>query len=216
MSYFTEENLRRAHETIGKYPRPKSAVIPLLHLAQEQSGWITNEAMTQIAELTGVTSAEVLGTGSFYEMFKFHPVGKYLINICTNISCLLLGGEELLEHAESTLGISDGETTEDGLFTLEDVECIAACTEAPCFTVNYRYFHRANEHVLNEVVADLRSGRSPLGQGNQGDDGEIPPHGTLSRIQQHIPSDRKAGIVPPEESKNAPNWMNQSPEGVQS
>ena len=216
MSYFTEENLRRAHETIGKYPRPKSAVIPLLHLAQEQNGWITNEAMTQIAELTGVTSAEVLGTGSFYEMFKFHPVGKYLINICTNISCQLLGAEELLHHAESSLGISDGETTEDGLFTLEDVECIAACTEAPCFTVNYRYFHRANEHVLDEVVANLRSGRSPLGKGNQGDSGEIPPHGTLSRIQQHIPSDRKAGIVPPEESNNAPQWMNQSPGEIQS
>tara|TARA_B100000214_G_scaffold374941_1_gene359318 strand:+ start:1734 stop:2384 length:651 start_codon:yes stop_codon:yes gene_type:complete len=216
MSYFTEENLRRAHETIGKYPRPKSAVIPLLHLAQEQNGWITNEAMTQIAELTGVTSAEVLGTGSFYEMFKFHPVGKYLINICTNISCQLLGAEELLHHAESSLGISDGETTEDGLFTLEDVECIAACTEAPCFTVNYRYFHRANEHVLDEVVADLRSGRSPLGKGNQGDSGEIPPHGTLSRIQQHIPSDRKAGIVPPEESKNEPQWMNQSQGEIQS
>ncbi|MBO30494.1 MAG: NAD(P)H-dependent oxidoreductase subunit E [Acidimicrobiaceae bacterium] len=216
MAYFTEENLRRAHETIGKYPRPKSAVIPLLHLAQEQNGWITNEAMTQIAELTGVTSAEVLGTGSFYEMFKFHPVGKYLINICTNISCQLLGAEELLHHAESSLGISDGETTEDGLFTLEDVECIAACTEAPCFTVNYRYFHRANEHVLDEVVADLRSGRSPLGKGNQGDSGEIPPHGTLSRIQQHIPSDRKAGIVPPEESKNEPQWMNQSPGEIQS
>ncbi len=216
MSYFTEENLRRAHETIGKYPRPKSAVIPLLHLAQEQNGWITNEAMTQIAELTGVTSAEVLGTGSFYEMFKFHPVGKYLINICTNISCQLLGAEELLHHAESSLGISDGETTEDGLFTLEDVECIAACTEAPCFTVNYRYFHRANEQVLDEVVADLRSGRSPLGKGNQGDSGEIPPHGTLSRIQQHIPSDRKAGIVPPEESKNEPQWMNQSQGEIQS
>jgi len=216
MAYFTEENLRRAHETIGKYPRPKSAVIPLLHLAQEQNGWITNEAMTQIAELTGVTSAEVLGTGSFYEMFKFHPVGKYLINICTNISCQLLGAEELLHHAESSLGISDGETTEDGLFTLEDVECIAACTEAPCFTVNYRYFHRANEHVLDEVVADLRSGRSPLGKGNQGDSGEIPPHGTLSRIQQHIPSDRKAGIVPPEESKNEPQWMNQSQGEIQS
>ena len=216
MSYFTEENLRRAHETIGKYPRPKSAVIPLLHLAQEQNGWITNEAMTQIAELTGVSAAEVLGTGSFYEMFKFHPVGKYLINICTNISCQLLGAEELLHHAESSLGISDGETTEDGLFTLEDVECIAACTEAPCFTVNYRYFHRANEHVLDEVVADLRSGRSPLGKGNQGDSGEIPPHGTLSRIQQHIPSDRKAGIVPPEESKNEPQWMNQSQGEIQS
>ncbi len=216
MSFFTEENLRQAHETVGRYPRPKSAVIPLLHLAQEQNGWITNEAMTQIAELTGVTSAEVLGTGSFYEMFKFHPVGKYLINICTNISCQLLGAEELLHHAESTLGISDGETTEDGLFTLEDVECIAACTEAPCFTVNYRYFHRANEHVLDEVVADLRSGRSPLGKGNQGDGGEIPPHGTLSRIQQHIPSDRKAGIVPPEESKNAPHWMNQSSGEIQS
>lgn len=207
MAYFTEGNLRRAHEIIERYPRAKSAVIPLLHLAQEQNGWITNEAMTQIAELTEVTSAEVLGTGSFYEMFKFHPVGKYLINICTNISCQLLGGEELLHHAESALGISDGETTEDGLFTLEDVECIAACTEAPCFTVNYRYFHRADENIFNEVVAELRSGRSPLDKGKQGDSGDIPPHGTLSRIQQHISPDRKAGIVPPEHSKTAPVWM---------
>jgi NADH-quinone oxidoreductase subunit E len=216
MAYFTEENLRRAHEIIDRYPRAKSAVIPLLHLAQEQNGWITNEAMTHIAELTNVTSAEVLGTGSFYEMFKFHPVGKYLVNVCTNISCQLLGGEELLHHAESTLGITDGETTEDGLFTLEDVECIAACTEAPCFTVNYRYFHRADENIFDEVVAELRSGRSPLDKGKQGDSGDIPSHGTLSRIQQHIPLDRKAGITPPEDSKTAPVWMEKNAEEAKS
>ena len=127
-----------------------------------------------------------------------------------------MGGEELLHHAESTLGITDGETTEDGLFTLEDVECIAACTEAPCFTVNYRYFHRADENTFDEVVAELRSGRSPLDKGKQGDSGDIPSHGTLSRIQQHIPLDRKAGITPPEESKTAPVWMEKNAEGAKS
>ena len=120
----------------------KSALIPLLHLAQEQDGYVTNDAMAHIGELVGVTSAEVLGTCSFYEMFKLDPVGKYVVNVCTNISCQLVGGEELLHHAEKTLGIKSGNTTADGLFTLEDVECIAACTEAPCLQVNYRYRHR--------------------------------------------------------------------------
>ncbi|HIG26139.1 MAG TPA: NAD(P)H-dependent oxidoreductase subunit E [Acidimicrobiia bacterium] len=207
MSHFTELNARRAHEIISHYPRARSAIIPLLHLAQEQEGWITNDAMTQIAELTGATAAEVLGTGSFYEMFKFHPVGRYLVNVCTNISCQLLGGEELLEHAETALGITDGQTSDDGLFTLEDVECVAACTEAPCFTVNYRYFHRATPETFSEVVAELRAGRSPMEKGQQGDRGEIPDHGTLSRTLQHIPADRKAGIVAPEEAAQAPGWM---------
>ncbi|HJM27075.1 MAG TPA: NAD(P)H-dependent oxidoreductase subunit E, partial [Acidimicrobiales bacterium] len=83
MGYFSDANEVLASEIIGRYPRPKSAVIPLLHLAQEQEGWVTREAMLQIADLTGVTAAEVLGTGSFYEMFKFHPVGRYMVNVCT-------------------------------------------------------------------------------------------------------------------------------------
>ncbi|MDP7598798.1 MAG: NAD(P)H-dependent oxidoreductase subunit E [Acidimicrobiales bacterium] len=207
MGYFSDANEVLANEIIGRYPRPKSAVIPLLHLAQEQDGWVTREAMLQIADLTGVTAAEVLGTGSFYEMFKFHPVGRYMVNVCTNISCQLLGGEELLNHVESTLGISAGDTTEDGLFTVEEVECVAACTEAPCFTVNYRYFHRATPEVFDQVVSDLRDGHSPVDRGSAGDSGDMPEHGTLGRVRQEIPVDRMAGVVPPEQAGEQPVWL---------
>ncbi len=207
MGWFTEANARTAAEIIARYPRPRSAVIPLLHLAQEQEGWITRDAMREIAELTGTTPAEVLGTGSFYEMFKFHPVGSYVVNVCTNISCQLLGGEELLHHVEESLGVHAGGTTDDGMFTVEDVECVAACSEAPCFTVNHRYFHRADIDILDEVVADLRAGRSPLSRGAAGDDGDLPAHGTLARVRQHIPDDRRAGIVPPEQVKGPPIWL---------
>ncbi|MDP6159850.1 MAG: NAD(P)H-dependent oxidoreductase subunit E [Acidimicrobiales bacterium] len=207
MSWFDPSNERIAREILTRYPKPKSAVIPLLHLAQEQEGWVMPEAMVEIAAMTGTTAAEVLGTGSFYEMFKFHPVGRYVVNVCTNVSCQLLGGEELLEHAESTLGVRAGGTTDDGLFTVEDVECVAACTEAPCFTVNYRYFHRADTETFDEVVADLRAGRSPLVRGAAGDGGDIPDHGTLGRVRQHVPDDRRAGVVPPEDVTGSPAWM---------
>jgi len=207
VSWFDAANERTAREILARYPKPKSAVIPLLHLAQEQEGWVTLDAMTEIAELTGTTAAEVLGTASFYEMFKFHPVGKYVVNVCTNVSCQLLGGEELLNHVESTLGVRAGGTTDDGLFTVEDVECVAACTEAPCFTVNYRYFHRADVDILNEVVADIRAGRSPLERGAAGDGGELPEHGTLGRVRQHVTADRVAGVVAPEQVNGPPSWM---------
>jgi NADH-quinone oxidoreductase subunit E len=136
MARFSPENSKLAQEIIDRYPVPRSAMIPLLHLAQEQDGYVSDEAMEHVAELLEVTPAEVLGTCSFYEMFKREPVGEYLVNVCTNISCLLMGGEELLEHLEHKLGIKAGSTTPDGKFTLEDVECIAACTEAPCMQVN--------------------------------------------------------------------------------
>ena len=207
MGYFSEASEVLAAEIIDRYPRPKSAVIPLLHLAQEQEGWVTREAMLQIADLTGVTAAEVLGTGSFYEMFRFHPVGRYMVNVCTNISCQLLGGEELLNHVESTLGVSAGDTTEDGMFTVEDVECVAACTEAPCFTVNYRYFHRATPEVFDQVVSDLRDGHSPVDRGSAGDSGVMPEHGILGRVRQEIPVDRMAGVVPPEQALEQPVWL---------
>ena len=207
MGWFTEANARTAAEIIARYPRPRSAVIPLLHLAQEQEGWITRDAMREIAELTGTTPAEVLGTGSFYEMFKFHPVGSYVVNVCTNISCQLLGGEELLHHVEESLGVHAGGTTDDGMFTVEDVECVAACTEAPCFTVNYRYFHRATPVLFDEVVADLRTGESPLARGGAADDGPMPEHGTLARNRQRIPVRSRAGVVPPEDANDPPGWM---------
>ena len=196
MARLTPDNVAVAHEIISRYPRPKSALIPLLHLAQEQDGHLTDDAMAHIAELVGVSPAEVLGTASFYEMFKREAVGRYMVNICTNISCLLLGGEELLQHAERTLGIRPGQTTPDGLFTLEDVECIAACTEAPCLQVNYRYEHRITTEGFDALIDDLRSGRRT----------DIPDHGTLATVRQHIPEDRRAGVVTPEQHVT-PVWI---------
>lgn len=183
MARLSDANLVTAREIIARFPRPKSALIPLLHLAQEQDGHVTRDAMAHIAELVGVTPAEVYGTASFYEMFKFEPVGRYCVNICTNISCQLLGAWELLEHAEEHLGVRAGSTTPDGLVTLEDVECIAACTEAPALQVNYRYRYRVTPDDFDRLVDDLRSGRL---------DDEIPPHGTLARVRQKVQPDRWA------------------------
>jgi NADH-quinone oxidoreductase subunit E len=196
MARFTDENVAVAEEIIARYPRKRSALIPLLHLAQEQDGYVTEEAMVHIAELVGITPAEVLGTASFYEMFKREPVGEYVINVCTNISCMLLGGEELLHHLEGRLGIKAGETTPDGKFTLEDVECIAACTEAPCLQVNYRYFNRVTHEQADQLLDDLRAGR--LSQ-------EVPRHGVLSRVRQVLPENR-AGVALPERNVE-PAWL---------
>jgi NADH-quinone oxidoreductase subunit E len=175
MARLNDINIATAREIIGRFPRPKSALIPLLHLAQEQDGYVAEDAMEHVAELVGVTAAEVYGTASFYEMFKFEPVGRYCINVCTNIACQLVGGWELLEHAEERLGIKPGATTTDGLFTLEDVECIAACTEAPALQVNYRYRYKVTPEQFDQLVDDLSDGKLT---------DEIPPHGTLARVRQ--------------------------------
>jgi len=197
MARLNPTNEALARTMIARYPRPKSALIPLLHLAQEQDGYVANDAMEHLAELVGCTPAEVLGTCSFYEMFKREPVGTYVVNVCTNIACQILGGEELLHHAEETLGVKAGGTTPDGTFTLEDVECIAACTEAPCLQVNYRYRHRITHDEFDALVDDLRAGN--LAE-------EIPPHGTLARVRQQIPSERVAGPARPGEA-GEPVWI---------
>ena len=198
MSRLTEDNVRIAQEIIGRYPRARSAMIPLLHLAQQQDGFVTNDAMRHIGELVGATSAEVLGTATFYEMFKFEPVGKYLINICGTMSCALMGGDELMHHAEHRLGIKPGSTTADGLFTLEHAECQAACTEAPTLQVNYRYRYRVTPASFDSLIDDLRSGRL---------DNEIPPHGTVAKIRQRIPVDRAVGPHAPEDVTAPPAWI---------
>jgi NADH-quinone oxidoreductase subunit E len=177
-------NVELAREIIARYPRSRSALIPLLHLAQEQDGWVTEEAMDHIAELLGLTAAEVLGTCSFYEMFKREPVGRYLINVCNGISCMLLGSHELIEHAEQTLGVNTGGTTDDGMITLEAVECIASCDGAPCLAVNYRFVNDVSHAGFNELITELRSGERS---------DEFPPHGTTARVRQTIAADRWAG-----------------------
>ena len=131
-------------------------------------------------------------------MFKRHEVGRYVLNICTNLSCQLLGGEELLEHAERRLGVRAGSTTSDGMFTIEDAECIAACTEAPCLQINYRFRSHVSTDDFDELIDQLAGGHL---------DDEIPHHGVLSRVRQVIPDERRAGVAPPEEIDGPPDWM---------
>ena len=198
MSRLKEANLKIAKEIIARYPRQKSALIPLLHLAQEQDGYITREAMVHLAELVGVTSAEVYGTATFYEMFRFEPIGRYLVNICGTMSCALMGSEELMHHAEKRLGIKAGGTTRDGMFTLAHAECQAACTEAPCLQVNYRYRLRVTPADLDILIDQLESGKLS---------GEIPAHGVLAKVRQHIPQSRAVGAVDPGLVTQGPVWL---------
>src|SRR5947209_10148861 len=125
MARLSQPMVGRARDTIALYPHPRSALIPLLHLAQEQDGWVTPEAMEHIGELLDLTPAEVRGTASFYDMLFLEPTGQHLIAICTNIACLLNGGYELLEHAEEKTGIQAGATTHDGSCSVADLESTA-------------------------------------------------------------------------------------------
>lgn len=177
MSGFTPEMKERAQSVIGLYPEKRSALIPLCHLAQEQDGYLSEELMEEIASLLDVSPAEVYGTASFYDMFHTEPVGRYLVGICTNIACLLQGADLLLGHAAESLGIAVGGTTQDSLFTLEELECVAHCDNAPCVQVNYRYFGPLDSEGFDELMGRLR--RREL-------DDVVPPHGTLMRTQREI------------------------------
>ena len=177
MARLTPDNVRRAKDLIGLYPQSRSALIPMLHVAQEQDGWLTPEAMEHVGELLGITPAEVYGTASFYDMLFTEPVGRHLVSVCTNLACLLNGGVELLEHAEASLGIAAGGTTHDGEFTLEEVECIAFCGAAPCLAVNWRFFGSVSPDTFDQLVDDLRAGRLA---------DEVPPHGTLCRVRRNV------------------------------
>lgn len=178
MGRFEGEFAARAEELVGLYPERRSAVLPLCHLAQEQDGWLTPEAVRHIAELVGQTPAEVQGAASFYDMLHLEPVGRYVVGICTNIACLLRDGDRLLEAAEELLGVGVGGTTPDGLITLEEVECVAHCDRAPAVQVNYRYFGPVTPESFEELVGQLRRGEL---------DDEVPPHGVLSRVRRVAP-----------------------------
>jgi len=177
MARLSPENVQRVRDMMALYPRPRSAIIPVLHLAQEQDGYLTEEAMVHIGELLDITAAEVYGTASFYDMVFREPVGRHLISICTNVACMINGAYELLDHAEKTLGIKADTTTGDGEFTLEEFECLALCDKAPCLTVNWRFFGPLTNQDFDQLVADLRAGRLA---------DDVPPHGTLCRVRRTV------------------------------
>ena len=175
MARLTPANEQRARDLVALYPFARSALIPILHVLQEQDGYLSEDGMVHVGELVGLTATEVRGTATFYDMFHFEPVGKYLVAVCTNIACMLQGAYRLLEHVEDRLGVAPGGTTTDGMFTLEDAECLALCGNAPCVTVNWRFFGDMDPDRFDDLVEDLRAGRL---------DDEVPSHGTLSRVHR--------------------------------
>ena len=177
MSHLSPEITERAKDLVALYPHPRSALIPLCHLAQEQDGWLRPEAIEELAELCGVTAAEVQGTATFYDMLHTEPVGTYVVAVCTNIACMLDGALELLEHAESTLGVRAGGTTPDGMFTLHESECLADCDRTPCVQVNHRFVGAQTTESFDALLDDLRAGRLA---------DTVPPHGTLVRVRRSV------------------------------
>jgi NADH-quinone oxidoreductase subunit E len=157
---FTAHNFALAREIIAQYPVAKSATLPLLHLAQDQDGWVSPEAMEEIGRLLDITAAQVLGVCSFYTMFKREPVGRFVVSVCTNVSCLVNGGPELLRSL-------DDRYLDDDDVHVEEVECIAACDLAPVMQVNYDFHgpvsHEAAETIIDEYKRGVRTPRTLSG-----------------------------------------------------
>lgn len=159
----TAEFHASARKIMGRYPpgRERSALLPLLYLAQSEHGYVSSEAMGEIAELLDLTKAEVAAVQTFYTMYKRHPQGKWLVSICTQPSCTLAGANEIKERLERDCGISCGGTTEDGLVSLEEVECLCACDGAPVVSVNYENYEKVDAEHMATIVQTLRSGGTP-------------------------------------------------------
>ena len=143
---------------LESYPpgRTRSAVIPMLLFAQDEVGHISHELIEEVAKRCKVTPLQVDEVVGYYSMLHRKPMGKYHVQVCTNISCLLTGGEELYHHAEKTLGIGNKEVTADGQFSLEEVECIGACSWAPAIQINYDFHHKVTAERLDQLVGELR------------------------------------------------------------
>ncbi|HEY8486794.1 MAG TPA: NAD(P)H-dependent oxidoreductase subunit E [Limnochordales bacterium] len=150
-------------EILQRYPQRRSAIMPLLHLAQERrGGYLAPEDLEAVGEVLGLTVAEVESVASFYALYHRKPVGRYVLTVCANLSCHLSGARELVRHLQQRLGVEPGQTTRDGLFTLEVTpECLAACDQAPAVQVNGYYLHRVTPRRADELVEALRQGRSP-------------------------------------------------------
>ena len=140
----------------GEYETNQSALIPALHLAQEDQGWLSQETQAEVASLLSLTPQSVREVVTFYTMFHQRPVGKYVLQVCRNLSCCLHGGHRLQRRIEEKLGIREGETTQDGRFTLVSVECLGSCGTAPVVMVNDRYHESVTPEALDRLLTELR------------------------------------------------------------
>ncbi|KAI8504710.1 PREDICTED: NADH dehydrogenase [ubiquinone] flavoprotein 2, mitochondrial-like [Branchiostoma belcheri] len=162
---FTEENMKRVQLIINNYPvgHEAAAVIPVLDLAQRQHGWVPLSAMNKVAEILKMPRMRVYEVATFYTMFNRKPVGKYHVQICTTTPCNLggVGSDVILEAIKKKLGINVGETTKDNMFTLIEVECLGACVNAPMVQINDNYYEDLTAADIEEILDDLKAGKTP-------------------------------------------------------
>src|SRR5215470_10323616 len=159
MVKFSEEKLKKVSELIASYPegRQKSALLPVLHLAQDQfGGWLSVETMDYVASLLKIEPIEVYEVATFYSMYNLKPLGKYVFEVCQTGPCMLKGSDQIVEYIKTRLGIDVGETTSDGLFTLKTVECLGACGYAPMMQMGKNYREHLTKQKINEIIAECR------------------------------------------------------------
>lgn len=153
---FSDEFEARFTEMLTHYPTPRSVLVPTLLYAQDEVGFLSDEVIAEIASRLELTELDVRGVISYYSMLITKPRGKYNVQVCTNIACMLRGGEELLEHCSKRLGVKNKQTTPDGMFSLEEVECIGGCSWAPAVQVNYDYHENLTPERMDEVLEEYR------------------------------------------------------------
>lgn len=155
---FSQEELKQVEYHISKYPKKMSAVMPVLWMIQEKYGWISIDSMKYIGELLELTYEHVLGVATFYTMYFKKPVGKYHLQICTNVSCMLCGGDKLFKYVSDKLGIKNKEVTSDGIFSIEEVECLGSCGTAPMLQVNNKeYYENLTLPQVDELLERFRA-----------------------------------------------------------
>ncbi|MGW4421837.1 NADH-quinone oxidoreductase subunit NuoE [Streptosporangium sp. NPDC004631] len=157
------ERLKRdAKEIIGRYPKPRSALLPLLHLVQSEDGYVSDDGHEFCAEMLGLSKAEVVGVSTFYTMYKRRPMGEYHVGVCINTLCAVMGGDQIWEELSEHAGVGHDEVTPDGKVSLERLECNAACDFAPVMMVNWEFFDNQTPDSAKQLVDDLRAGRQVL------------------------------------------------------
>jgi len=153
---FSEQFEKRFAEMLTHYPTKRSVLVPTLLYAQDEIGFLSDEVISDLADRLELTELEVRNVISYYSMLTTHPRGKYNVQVCTNIACLLRGGDELFEHCENKFGVKHKGTTADGMFSLEEVECIGACSWAPAVQVNYDFHENLTTEKLDQLLEGYR------------------------------------------------------------
>jgi len=153
---FTEENKNKIGNILKKYPKPEAAIMPVLYIAQEQNGWISQEVIDEVASVLSMPPEDVLGVVTFYTMYFQKQMGKYHIQVCTNVSCMLRGGYEIWDNVRKKLGIENHGVTTDSKFSLEEVECMGSCGTAPMIAVNEDYFENLSVEKVKEILDSLK------------------------------------------------------------